>query len=159
MDAPHDADRAHAKLAESASTLKDSAVQQADSADRRTELAADRTILAGERTYAAWVRTGLAALASGIGARALLKDVVFPWLATATGTMLILFSAFCFLQERRADLRDLWPSPIPSLPCCFALGIDKTFARARGKRRSHHSQRLYLIIPWYVSEHQNGAAI
>ena len=97
MDAPHDADRAHAKLAESASTLKDSAVQQVDSADRRTELAADRTILAGERTYAAWVRTGLAALASGIGARALLKDVVFPWLATATGTMLILFSAFCFV--------------------------------------------------------------
>ncbi|WP_443027554.1 DUF202 domain-containing protein [Sphingomonas sp. LR55] len=70
MDAPHDADRAHAKLAESASKLKDSAVQQVDSADRRTELAADRTILAGERTYAAWVRTGLAALASGIGARA-----------------------------------------------------------------------------------------
>ena len=84
-------------MAESASTLKDSAVQQVDSADRRTELAADRTILAGERTYAAWVRTGLAALASGVGARALLKDVVFPWLATATGTVLVLFSAFCFI--------------------------------------------------------------
>ena len=47
MAASDDADQAHAKLAESARTLKDSAVQQVDSADRRTELAADRTILAG----------------------------------------------------------------------------------------------------------------
>ena len=67
-----------------------------DSADRRTELAADRTVLAAERTYAAWVQLGLAALASGIGAKALLEDVVPEWLAVGVGTMLVLFSAFCF---------------------------------------------------------------
>lgn len=83
--------------AKSAAQLEDSAVQQADSADRRTELAADRTVLAAERTYAAWVRTGLAALASGIGAQVLLEDIVARNLAMATGSVLILFSAFCFL--------------------------------------------------------------
>jgi putative membrane protein len=64
-------------------------------ADRRTNLAADRTVLAAERTYAAWVRTALTALASGVGARALLGEVVPLWLARATGTVLILFAAFC----------------------------------------------------------------
>ena len=115
------------ELAESASTLKDSAVQQVDSADRRTELAADRTILAGERTYAAWVRTGLAALASGIGARALLKDVVFPWLGTATGTVLILFSAFCFAA---AVWREMGAGARPrdrtssACPAALLLGVN-----------------------------------
>jgi putative membrane protein len=67
-----------------------------DSADRRTELAADRTIFAAERTYAAWVRTGLAALASGIGAKSLLAGVMPEWMIVGTGTLLVLFSAFCF---------------------------------------------------------------
>jgi len=67
-----------------------------DSADRRTELAADRTVFAGERTYAAWVRTGLAALASGIGAQKLLEGVVSSWMVSGTGSVLVLFSAFCF---------------------------------------------------------------
>jgi putative membrane protein len=98
MDAAqeHATARAQVKLADSASKLTDSAVQQTDSADRRSELAADRTVLAAERTYAAWVRTGLAALASGIGARALLEKIVPGWLVSITGTVLILFSAFCF---------------------------------------------------------------
>jgi putative membrane protein len=91
------ATRAHAKLAKSAHHLEHSAEQQTDSADRRTQLAADRTVLAAERTYAAWVRTGLAALASGIGARALLDRIVAHWLVGATGSLLILFSAFCFV--------------------------------------------------------------
>ncbi len=128
MASPHDADQAHAKLAESATTLTDSAAQQVDSADRRTQLAADRTILAGERTYAAWVRTGLAALASGIGARALLKDVVHPWLATATGTVLILFSAFCFARRgvagdgcRRATAA---VRTFERLPAALLLGVN-----------------------------------
>ena len=127
MTASSNADQAHAKLAESASTLKDSAVQQVDSADRRTELAADRTILAGERTYAAWVRTGLAALASGIGARALLKDVVFPWLATATGTVLILFSAFCFVAAVWREMGAGAPPPRPDikrLPSALLIGVN-----------------------------------
>ena len=67
-----------------------------DSADRRTELAADRTVFAAERTYAAWVRTGMAALASGIGAKKLLEGMVPGWMVIATGSLLILFSAFCF---------------------------------------------------------------
>ena len=67
-----------------------------DSADRRTELAADRTVLAAERTYAAWVQLGLAALASGIGAKKLLEDLVPEWLIVSVGTLLVLFSAFCF---------------------------------------------------------------
>jgi len=88
--------QAQTKLAKSAGRLEQSAVQQTDSADRRTELAADRTVLAAERTYAAWVRTGLAALAAGVGARALLDKIVPNWLIGATGSLLILFSAFCW---------------------------------------------------------------
>src|SRR6185295_14379880 len=68
-----------------------------------------------ERTYAAWIRTGLAALASGVGARALLEGVVHPALAAATGSVLILFSAFCFVA---AVWRELWsgaPPPVPDI--------------------------------------------
>lgn len=96
-DQERTATRAHVELAKSAVHLEHSAEVQTDSADRRTELAADRTVLAAERTYAAWIRTGLAALASGIGARALLDQVVPWWMIMATGTVLILFSGFCFL--------------------------------------------------------------
>lgn len=108
-------DSAPAKLAESASKLEDSAVQQTDSADRRTQLAADRTIFAAERTYAAWVRTGLSALAAGVGAKALLQDVVNPWLASATGSLLILFSAFCFFAGVWRELDPGAPPPRPDI--------------------------------------------
>lgn len=67
------------------------------SAERTVELAADRTVFAAERTYAAWVRTGLVALASGIGAKKLLEGVVPGWVIVATGSVLVLFSAFCFV--------------------------------------------------------------
>ena len=96
MDEDQRATAAHAKVARSAGVLAESAEAQTDSADRRTELAVDRTVLAAERTYAAWVRTGLAALASGIGARALLDKLVAGWLTSAAGSVLVLFSAFCF---------------------------------------------------------------
>ncbi|HEV7123700.1 MAG TPA: DUF202 domain-containing protein, partial [Rhodanobacter sp.] len=109
------ADRAQTRLADSASKLKESAVLQTDSADRRTELAADRTILAAERTYAAWVRTGLAALAAGVGAKALLKDVVQPWLGSATASLLILFSAFCFFAGVWRGLAAGAPPPRPDI--------------------------------------------
>jgi putative membrane protein len=79
-----------------AKTTASASVQMKDSADRRTELAANRTVFAAERTYAAWVRTGLAALASGIGAKKLLVGVVPDWMIVSTGSVLILFSAFCF---------------------------------------------------------------
>lgn len=120
-------ERAHAKLADSASTLKDSAVQQTDSADRRTELAADRTILAAERTYAAWVRTGLSSLAAGVGAKALLQDVVDPRLASATASLLVLFSAFCFFAGvwRELEAGTLAPRPdIRRLPPWLLIGIN-----------------------------------
>ncbi len=120
-------EQAQVKLAESASTLKDSAVQQTDSADRRTQLAADRTILAAERTYAAWVRTGLSALAAGVGAKALLKDVVDPWVASATASLLILFSAFCFLAGVWRELDAGAPPPRPDirrLPAWLLIGTN-----------------------------------
>ena len=109
------ADKAHAKLAVSAAHLEHSAEEQTDSADRRTELAADRTVLAAERTYAAWVRTGLAALASGIGARALLDKIVPNWLIGATGSVLILFSGFCFVAAVWRQMSKVRP-PRPDTP-------------------------------------------
>lgn len=69
---------------------------QPSSVDRRTDLAADRTVFAAERTYAAWVRTGLAAMASGVGAKKLLEGVIPDWMIITAGTILVLFSAFCF---------------------------------------------------------------
>jgi putative membrane protein len=101
------------KLAESAETLKDSSVQLEDSADRRTTLAGDRTVLAAERTYGAWVRTGLIALASGLGAKAGLKGIVPEWLILLDGTVLVLFSAFCF---GAAIWRQFPPYPGPPQP-------------------------------------------
>jgi putative membrane protein len=81
--------------------------------DRRTVLAADRTVYAAERTYAAWMRTGLTALASGIGAKALLAEVVPEFLIVTTGTILVLFSAFCFTV---AVIREFRPGPPPPEP-------------------------------------------
>lgn len=97
------------ELAESAGKLDRSAELQTDSADRRTELAADRTVLAAERTYAAWVRTGLAALASGVGAHALLAGIVPGWLVAMAGSVLVLFSTFCFIAA-------VWRQMVPVAP-------------------------------------------
>lgn len=88
-------------------------MHQPQQPDRRNELSADRTVYAAERTYAAWVRTGLAALASGIGAKALLEGVVHEYLIIATGTVLVLFSAFCFAT---AVWRENHPGPPPPQP-------------------------------------------
>jgi putative membrane protein len=82
-------------------------------ADRRTQLAANRTVFAAERTYAAWVRTGLVALASGIGAHSLLSHVLPGWLTALTGSVLVLFSGFCFAA---AVWRQLDPGPPPPAP-------------------------------------------
>ncbi len=87
-----------------------------DSADRRTELAADRTVFAAERTYAAWVRTGLVALASGVGARKLLEGHVPNWMIVATGTALVLFSAFSFVAGVWRQLFVGAPPPKPDVP-------------------------------------------
>ena len=90
--------------------MSETAPPASDSADRRTQLAADRTVFAAERTYAAWVRTGLAALASGVGAKKLLAGVIPDWAIWALGTVLVLFSAFCFWA---AVWRDVNPGPPP----------------------------------------------
>ena len=101
------------RLADSADTIKRSTARVEDSADRRTELAADRTVFAAERTYAAWVRTGLFALASGLGAKAGLAGVVPEWMILANGSLLVLFSAFCFVV---AVWHPLKPGPPPPRP-------------------------------------------
>lgn len=101
------------KLAESAETLKDSSLHIEDSADRRTVLAGDRTALAAERTYGAWVRTGLLALASGLGAKAGLAGVVPEWMIVANGSVLVLFSAFCFGAAVWRHLNAFPPPPKP----------------------------------------------
>ncbi len=117
MDQPtQKAEKVQAKLADSATQLKDSAQLQLESAERRTVLAADRTVYAAERTYAAWMRTGLAALASAVGARSLLPDIAPLWIVAATGGLLVLFSAFCFVA---AVWREMVPGtlhPTPDAP-------------------------------------------
>jgi putative membrane protein len=102
--------RSGQKLAESAEKIKDSTYRVEDSAERTTQLAADRTVFAAERAYAAWVRTGLLALASGIGAKALLEELLPQWLIIATGSVLVLFSVFCF---GAAIWRHLYPGVPP----------------------------------------------
>jgi len=93
--------------------LKEAAAEIEESADRRTILAADRTIFAAERTYAAWVRTGLASLAAGVGAKAALGQVMAEAVVLAAGSVLVLFSAFCFGS---AVWRELFPGPPPPRP-------------------------------------------
>jgi len=101
------------KIEESTEQVEASTVRIEGSADRRTLLAADRTVLAAERTYAAWVRTGLVALASGIGAKTLLKGVVPEWMILANGSLLVLFSAFCFVVGVWRELNPVSPPPAP----------------------------------------------
>jgi putative membrane protein len=113
-------ERSAEKLKDSAVRMKDSATRMERdtasmefSADRRTQLAADRTVFAAERTYAAWVRTGLVALASGVGAKSLLEHILPSWLIISTGSVLVLFSAFCF---GAAVWRHHSPGPPPPKP-------------------------------------------
>jgi len=99
----------------SARHMKASAEDMKDSADRRTELAADRTVLAAERTYASWVQLGLASLAAGIGAKKLLGGVVPEWMIVIQGTLLVLFSAFCFAAAVWRQFAPGVPPPRPDV--------------------------------------------
>jgi putative membrane protein len=110
---PQETDKARERQGDE--RLKLSAGAREESAERRTEYAVDRTVLAAERTYAAWVRTGLGALAAGVGAKALFARILPEWLGSLTGTLLILFSAFCFTA---AVWRELNPgvTPPPETP-------------------------------------------
>jgi len=118
------------EIKKTAGAIKESAVELVDSADRTTQLAADRTILAAERTYAAWVRTGLAALASGVGAKALLTGVIAEWMVIGAGTVLTLFSAFCFLAGVWRNLFSVRPPKpdIQRLPTWLLLIINGSLA-------------------------------
>jgi putative membrane protein len=104
------------KLERSTHRMQRSAENMEDSADRRTQLAADRTVFAAERTYAAWVRTGLVSLASGIGAKKLLAGIIPEWMIVATGSLLVLFSAFCFAAAVWRELHPGAPPPDPDTP-------------------------------------------
>jgi len=98
-----------------------------DSADRRTQLAADRTVLAAERTYAAWVRTGLTALAAGVGAKKVLGGVLPEWAVLATGSVLVLFGAFCFVAAVWREVQAGAPPPEPDirrLPGIVLIGVN-----------------------------------
>lgn len=108
---PSDTDKRTARVERQ--EIKQAAGQIEASADRSTQLAADRTMFAAERTYAAWVRTGLAALASGMAAKAVLKGVLPELGIRLAGSVLVLFSAFCF---GAAIWRQLFrPAPLPDV--------------------------------------------
>lgn len=117
-----------AEVRRSATAVERSTSELSDSADRRTVLAGDRTLLAAERTYAAWVRTALASLAAGIGARALVKDTLPVWVGKLTGTILIIFAAFCLVAAVWRELKGAPTSPSPDIkPIPRALLVPMNF--------------------------------
>jgi putative membrane protein len=124
------ADLERKEIKKTAGAIKESAVELVDSADRTTQLAADRTVLAAERTYAAWVRTGLTALASGVGAKALLMDVIAQWMVIGAGTVLTLFSAFCFVAGVWRNLFSVRPPQpdIQRLPTWLLVIVNGSLA-------------------------------
>ena len=115
----------------SAEDMKTSTAEMKDTADRRTELAADRTVLAAERTYASWVQLGLASLAAGIGAKKLLGGVVPEWMIVIQGTLLVLFSAFCFGAAVWRQVAPGVPPPRPDvrrIPPHVLMGVNAFLA-------------------------------
>lgn len=117
------------EIRQAADHIQEASGQIAHSSDRATQLAADRTMFAAERTYAAWVRTGLAALASGIAAKAVLKGVLPDMGIKLAGSVLVLFSAFCF---GAAIWRQLFkPRPPPEaarIPSMILYGVNGALA-------------------------------
>lgn len=108
-------DKHSAEMRRSAQAVEQSTGQLADSADCRTQLASDRTLLAAERTYAAWVRTALASLAGGIGARALVRDILPPWVGQVSGSILIIFAGFCLVAAIWRELHGIPRDPGPDM--------------------------------------------
>ena len=104
-----------AEIKRSAKVAERQTGQIADNAERRTQFASDRTLLAAERTYAAWVRTALAGLAAGIGARALGKDVLPDVVGKLSGSVLVLFAAFCLVAAVWRELHGIPSDPSPDI--------------------------------------------
>lgn len=120
-----------ARMHASTREMEASTAEMKDSADRRTELAADRTVLAAERTYASWVQLGLASLAAGVGAKKLLEGVVPDLLIIVQGTLLVLFSAFCFGAAVWRQISPGVPPPRPDvhrLPPHILIGVNAILA-------------------------------
>lgn len=119
------------EIKKTTSEVKKASSQIAVSADRTTVLAADRTIYAAERTYAAWVRTGLAALASGVGSKALLTGVLPALGVKLAGSVLIVFSAFCFVAAVWREMFPAVPPPLPDarrIPSLLLYGVNIALA-------------------------------
>lgn len=112
---PNQPESATDSVRRSSHALARSAGAQEESADRRTELAADRTVLAAERTYAAWVRTGLAAMAASVGAKALFARLLPGWFGELVGSVLALFSGFCFVAAVWREMKPGAPPPEPDM--------------------------------------------
>jgi putative membrane protein len=69
----------------------------------------------------------LAALASGIGAQALLETVLDERLIMATGSLLIVFSAFCFMAAVWREMSPGAPPPVPDtrkIPSAILIVIN-----------------------------------
>lgn len=123
--------RASEHIKDSAEEIADSAGEIEDSADTSTTLAVDRTIYAAERTYAAWVRTGFAALAAGVGAKALLAHVLPALLIQIVGSVLTLFSAFCFGAAVWREMVPRFNNPMPNarrIPKWILFAVNGTLA-------------------------------
>lgn len=119
------------RMSASTEDMKASTEEMKDSADRRTELAADRTVLAAERTYASWVQLGLASLAAGVGAKKLLAGVVPDFLIVAQGTLLVMFSAFCFGAAVWRQVSPGVPPPRPDvrrIPSRILMAVNAVLA-------------------------------
>jgi putative membrane protein len=52
-------------------------------------------------------------LAAGVGAKKVLGGVLPDWAVMITGSVLVLFAAFCFIA---GVWRELWPGPPPPQP-------------------------------------------
>jgi putative membrane protein len=124
-----------------------------NTADRRTELAADRTVFAAERTYAAWVRNGLFTLASGVGSKKLLTGLMPEWLIIAAGSVLLLFSAFCFVVGVWRNLNPGAPPPRPDvrrLPPYLLVGVNGflilVVAAAFGRNLARQRRRIVASV-------------
>ena len=89
--------------------------------DRRTEVAANRTAEAAERTRETAVRTTVAAQRTEAsadrrgGSEKTLGGVLPDWAVVLTGSVLVAFTAFCFIAAVWRELSPGAPPPQPDV--------------------------------------------